>query len=165
MKPVPTNSHHAGRRRFGRAQQEARHDPYPTSHETTVCPDCGAVFEGGRWRWGAQPVNAVSRTCPACLRIEQHQPAGIVTLSGPAVAAHGAEMVRLARHQEDAERKEHPMNRIMAVDETPERVVINTTDVHLARRIGEATRHAYHGELKIAYEEDGNFARVDWHRD
>lgn len=40
--------------------------------------------------------------------------------------------------------------------------MITTTDIHLPRRIGEAVKRAYHGNLKEHFEEDGYFVRVDW---
>ena len=76
-----------------------------------------------------------------------------------------AEIVQLARHQEEAEKAEHPLNRIIAIDEQDDGIVITTTDIHLPRRIGEALKRAYRGELKLAYEEDGYFVRANWHQD
>jgi hypothetical protein len=40
--------------------------------------------------------------------------------------------------------------------------VINTTDIHLPRRIGEAVKCAFHGEIAAHFEEDGYFVRVNW---
>jgi hypothetical protein len=39
---------------------------------------------------------------------------------------------------------------------------INTTDIHLPRRIGETIKRTWRGGLTFAYEEDGYFVRVDW---
>jgi hypothetical protein len=50
-------------------------------------------------------------------------------------------------------------------DEGDDGLVITTTDVHLPRRIGEAVHHAFHGDLKVHYDEENYFARVDWHRE
>ena len=40
---------------------------------------------------------------------------------------HGDEIVRLARNTEALERAEHPLQRIMAVERTDDRIVITTT--------------------------------------
>lgn len=81
---------------------------------------------------------------------------------GAAVSGHKAEMLDLARSQEAAKTAEHPLNRIMAVEETPDRIVMTTTDIRLPRRIGEATRHAFHGEFKAHFDEDAYSVRAEW---
>jgi hypothetical protein len=43
--------------------------------------------------------------------------------------------------------------------------MINTTDIHLPRRIGEAVRRAFHGEIEENFEDDGYFVRVTWMRE
>lgn len=162
--PVPPT----GRRRWGRAQLDAAQDTYKVTrkpHEPTVCPQCGAVYHDGRWRWSPRPAGAHEALCQACHRTNDRFPAGIVTLSGPLVATHRAEMIELARHQEEAEKNEHPLNRIIDIEESPDRVVINTTDIHLPRRIVEAQKRAWHGKAEFHYEEDGYFVRATWHHD
>jgi hypothetical protein len=164
----PRSPSHDGRRRFGRAQNDIPSDPYKRvekTHAPAVCPQCGAVYQDGRWRWSSRPDDAREELCQACHRIKDHYPAGTVTLSGPFVTKHKAEMISLARHQEEAEKKDHPLNRIMDIEEAPDRIVINTTDIHLPRRIGEAQKRAHHGKLDLHYDEDGYFVRVNWHRD
>ena len=55
---------------------------------------------------------------------------------------------------------------IMASDmERPDKLIITTTDVHLPRRIGTAVHHAFHGDLKLHFDEDDYFIRVNWARD
>ena len=158
----------SGGRRWGRSQDDRIHDPYKSMakpHEPTLCSQCGAVFHQGRWQWAQAPAGAHTALCPACHRINDHYPAGILTLSGPFVATRKDEIVHLARNQEKAEKPEHPLNRIMSVeDEAADRLVISTTDIHLPRRIGEAMTHAYKGELSEHYDEGGYFIRVNWHR-
>jgi hypothetical protein len=86
-------------------------------------------------------------------------------LSGVFARQHKEDILQLARHQEEAEKREHPMNRIMSVQEGPNAIVIETTDIHLPRRIGEAVRRAYHGELSEHFEPDAYFVRVNWVRE
>ena len=65
-------------------------------------------------------------------------------------------------HQEEAENKEHPLNRIISIEEDAQGLVINTTDIHLPRRIGEAVKRAFHSEIENTFEKDGYFVRVSW---
>ena len=87
-----------------------------------------------------------------------------MTLEGDFAHAHKEEMIHLARHQEEAEKEEHPLNRIISIEEDAQAVVINTTDIHLPRRIGEAIKRAFHGEIEDSFEKDGYFVRVNWTR-
>jgi hypothetical protein len=103
--------------------------------------------------------------CQACHRINDGFPAGIVTLTGELLSSKKTEILQLVHHQEEIEKKEHPMNRIIGIEEGPGRIVISTTDIHLPRRIGETLKRTFRGKLDLAYEEDGYFVRVDWHRD
>ena len=158
----------AGPRRGGRAQDRTVTDPYKRTkklHEPTVCPQCGAVYVAGRWQWSARPAGAHEELCQACHRINDEFPAGEVTLSGRFLDLHRDEILNIVRRQEEIEKPEHPFNRIMKIDDTPERIVVTTTDIHLPRRIGEALVSAYDGALGLTYDEDGYFLRATWHRD
>jgi len=156
------------RRISGRAQDRHVDDPYKAQHkpgEPSVCSTCGAVFHDGRWRWMMRPKEAAAVTCQACHRIKDKFPAGELTLKGAFVATHKDELLGLARHNEELENKEHPLNRIMGIESDGAKILITTTDIHLPRRIGEALSHAYHGRLDFKYDEDGYFVRVHWERE
>lgn len=155
--------------RMDRLIHEMVHDPYKTKrkvHEPTVCPRCKVVYHQGRWQWmDSWPFNSHEELCPACRRTQDNYPAGVVTLSGDFVLTHRDELIQLARHHEALEKAEHPLDRIMAVEEIPNGIVIKTTDIHLPHRLGEALHHAYKGELDVHYDREGYFARVNWKRD
>ena len=147
---LPQRSHQ-GRRRWGRAQQQPREDPYELAGkppEAALCPQCGASFHKGRWQWAAAPGRA-RHLCPACRRINDKQPAGILTLSGTSLVSRKAEILNLVRHQEEAEKAEHPLNRVIAIEERDDAVVVTTTDIHLPRRIGGALKRAFHGDVEL----------------
>lgn len=155
--------------RTDRLLHEHVHDPYKTKRklpEPSVCPVCNAVFKDGRWQWAESwPMDAHKETCQACHRTKDNYPAGLLTLTGNFVKLHKAEIVSLARHHEKKEKTEHPLHRIMKIEEHPDAIVIKTTDIHLPQRIGEALRHAHRGELEMHYDEEGYFVRVNWKRE
>ncbi|MCX8115706.1 MAG: BCAM0308 family protein [Burkholderiaceae bacterium] len=148
-------------------RQEYVHDAYKQQKklpEPTRCPDCGAVFREGRWQWEVAPAGANEALCPACHRIRDRYPAGYVTLKGEFFAAHREEILRIARNCETREKAEHPLERIMEVEDLEDGVQITTTDAHLARAIGEAVHDAYKGELEVKYSKEENLVRVYWSR-
>jgi hypothetical protein len=141
------------------------HDPYEPPGKyagPTRCPHCGAVYERGRWRWGNAPPGSHVGDCPACRRTRDKLPAGVVTLDGPFAASQGAELIRIVRNEAAHEAKEHPMHRIMRIDERDGRIEISTTDIHLPQRIGEAVKRSHHGELTVRYASDEYSVRAHW---
>ena len=76
----------------------------------------------------------------------------------------GDELLTLARTTEDREKSQHPLQRIMDIDEKDNRITITTTDIHIARRIGEAIHSAYEGNLDVTYGPGDYVVRVTWTR-
>lgn len=132
--------------------------------EPTVCSECGAVYLAGRWQWAEAPDNANRETCPACHRVHDNFPAGFITLQGPYFDAHSEEIRQLIQHHAQHERVEHPLKRIIAIENKDGAMLITTTDTHLARGIGETVRHAYQGDLKVDHVSGENLVRVHWSR-
>ena len=153
--------------RRDRLLQDAVHDTYKTKGklpEPTVCPGCGAVFHAGRWQWLDKPKDAHQTNCPACHRVHDRFPAGYVSLAGDFFAAHEQEILQLIRHHEAQEKANHPLQRIMAIEKTEHGTLVTTADIHLARGIGDALHHAYHGELEFHYNPEQSLLRVSWSR-
>lgn len=163
--PSRGSTHPAGRRLAGRAQSDGPLDPYLSRHKPPApasCPRCGLHFAEGRWQRGWAPEGARPYLCPACRRIEDNLPGGILTLHD--VPQHlKDQIIGLVRNVAAAENAEHPLNRVIAIDDADDGLVVRTTDIHLPRRIGEAVKHAHHGTLDMHFDDDGYFARVDWH--
>ena len=152
--------------RKDRRIQERVHDPYKQTRkplEPSVCPMCKAVFKGGRWQWlESWPAEAHQEICQACQRIRDNYPAGLVTLKGEFARTNRAEVLNLARNQEEQECALHPLHRIIKIEERADEVVVTTTDIHLPKRIGEALHRAYKGRLDLYYEKESCFIRVNW---
>jgi hypothetical protein len=133
--------------------------------EPTACTVCGALYRDGRWTWGAPPADAHRTLCPACRRIEDDYPAGLVVVEGEFGMSHGQEIRGLVQNIEEREKKEHPLKRIMRVTEREGGgLEIATTDARLARGIGEALHHAYQGDLDYHFTDKENLLRVHWRR-
>jgi NMD protein affecting ribosome stability and mRNA decay len=153
--------------RRDRMVQDTRHDAYKARlklPEPTVCPQCGAVFHEGHWQWLPRPEKAHEEMCPACHRIHDEFPAGFVNVGGAFFRENRDELLNLVRNEEERAKAEHPLKRIMKIEDADDGILVTTTDIHLARGIGEALHHAYQGELEYHYNEKENLLRVVWER-
>ncbi len=138
-----------------------------------VCPLCNAIHDGHRWvpepdetlRKSALKSNPVSAKCPGDLRIERHQVEGVVTLGGSFLDGHKSELMNLVQRVARNGRSRNVAARLLAVDDSNHKVVIETTDDHLAERIGKEVEKAFKGELAIKWQEKDHFVRVSWTRD
>ncbi|HEX9174461.1 MAG TPA: BCAM0308 family protein [Telluria sp.] len=146
------------------------HDPYQARlklSSPTVCSECGVLYVDGRWRWAPAPPDAATTTCPACLRIRDRQPAGYVMIDAAVAAPHHAAILALARNLEAREKREHPLQRIMAIeapasaDRSDGALLITTTDPHLARGLGEALEKTFHVHASYAFAKAEHLLRVD----
>ena len=155
--------------RHDRLIQERIHDPYKSQQKLsgpTLCPDCKAIFSGGRWQW----LGGLSRPmqlcrCPACSRVHDKVPAGMLSISGEFFDQHRDQILNLLHNKVDAEKNQHPLKRVMDIKElTDGSVMVTFTDTHLPRDVGKALVHAYKGKLDIHYAEDEDLTRVKWVR-
>lgn len=145
--------------------QEQVHDAYKARaklSEPSVCPQCSAVFHEGRWQWLPAPAGAHRETCPACHRIHDKFPAGFLSMKGEFFLSHRDEIMHLLHNHEKREKAEHPLKRIMGMEEKEGETLVTTTDIHLARGMGEALHHAYQGKLDYHYNPEQNMLRVSW---
>lgn len=132
--------------------------------EPTRCPTCGATYHNGRWTWDTAPAGAHETVCPACHRIHDKFPAGYVTLKGEFLKMHREEILNIVRNCETKEKAEHPLERIMAIEDADGGVLVTTTSEHLARDIAGRLHSAYKGTLDLHYSKDEDLLRATWSR-
>ena len=149
--------------------REVVHDPYASKcklADPCACSQCGAVYMAGRWQWRKETPDDMGRVvCPACHRVNDQYPAGEITLSGNFMKQHTQEILGLLHHEADGENLEHPLNRIIAIREGTDQMVVTTTDIHLPNRLGHALERAFKGHSDVHFDQEGYFARAKWHRD
>jgi hypothetical protein len=160
---MPTS--HLPRNKKDRSVRLQKHDSYKAKgklREPSVCRQCKAVYHKGRWTWDPVPSGSRDIVCPACERIQDRAPSGVLMLTGEFLATHRDEILGLVRNEETRAKAEHPLSRLIKIEDQDHAVVITTTDPHLARRIGEALQHAHHGTLTFRYEQNEDLIRVNW---
>ena len=157
-------------------KKSATTDPYlprGASRKISVCGGCRAVYMNKRWYAEGDVEEAALRNpeatkivCPACLKIRDNFPGGIVTLKGDYVLPHKQELLNLIRNEEKRTRGSNPLERVMSVKEDGYgSLVIFTTNERLAQRLGRAIKKAFHGEVVYKWSHDNKLARVDWARE
>ncbi len=161
----------ARRHPLGRRQEKRLDEPKLDAYRDrakrkgpAVCRECGAAYRSGRWSWQAAQPAARKTLCPACRRTREGMPAGDVSLGGAFFREHRAEVLRRVRLCEVAEKKLHPLQRILEVKDEADEVRVTTTGSHLARRIGEALGKSFKGEARFRYRPGDNLLRVTWRR-
>jgi len=157
-----------GSQRRGRPPQMTQpkhHDTYARKakpENTRVCDQCGVVYHAGRWYWGEPPqADVIGGLCPACERIRDRYPAGTIRLPEDFLAQRD-EVLNLIRNAEQAEKAEHPLERLMGVEDEGGGLVVTTTGIHLARAITSKLERRFHKEARIHYPEEQNLIQVSW---
>ncbi len=149
-------------------------DPYLPGlggREVVMCRVCHSLYHHKRWYLeGDLPVKEIRATpiglitCPACRKIHDRFPGGIVALSGEFLKTHKDQILNLVRNEEARAKGINPMERIISVKDEGNRVEIHTTSERLAQRIGREVHRAYKGDASYHWSRDDKFVRVEWHR-
>jgi len=143
-------------------------DNYPhaeKARKSRVCTECGLVLHAGRWHRDAPPAGEVDATlCPACTRIRDGYAAGRLRLDA-GFALHRDEIVRMIRNEEEAETAEHPLERLMGIEDVEGGIVVTTTGIHLARRIANKLERRFHRQARFHYADDDQLLQVEWERE
>ena len=155
-------------------------DPYiPEEHipDGTTCDLCGSVAHEGHWhvsadyqlpiRKGEHRNNEVHHKtlCPACRKIQDHVPGGVLQITGSFFWDHEEEILNLIRNEAIKAMGLNPLERIMSLEYGDGVIEITTTNEKLAQRIGKALHKSYSGTIEYKWSEDTKLARVSWHRD
>ncbi|MBP1730356.1 MAG: ATPase with chaperone activity, ATP-binding subunit [Deltaproteobacteria bacterium] len=148
--------------------QDDIHDPYfvrERYRDPSICEKCGVLFRNKAFEWTQKtPSGAAKMICPACRRIEDGFEGGIVVLEGDFLARHKPDILNTIENTEEAEKRKRPLERIISINDQGSRIELRTTYEHIARRIGEAIRKAFKGDLTLQYPTGEKYARVFWRR-
>ncbi|MBI1194664.1 MAG: hypothetical protein GC138_02280 [Gammaproteobacteria bacterium] len=150
-----------------RARRPALLPTFDMNSDHTVfaqCPDCGLSYYDGRWQAPQSKGAEHSLRCPACSRIHDHVPAGLLQVGGRFFLQHRDEILAFILNKEYTERQDHPLERIMGVEAAEDGVTVSFTGVHLARGTEIALYQTYQGDLEIAYDDRDAPVHVYWYR-
>ncbi len=165
-------------RKFGISDKRGRvktsADPYLDEQgqkEPAICDKCQALYRNKRWYLDPEASAGIRAggdfhgvTCPACQKIEERYPEGVVTLRGDYLWDHEEEIRNILRNEENKAMAKNPLERIMGITREGENLVIETTEEKLAEHLGRALHKSHQGELKVSWTEDHALCRVLWER-
>ncbi len=165
-------------RKFGISDKRGRvktsEDPYIPEEgrkEPSLCSSCQALYRNKRWTLDPKAfaelkdsADANWVTCPACQKIAESYPEGIVTLRGGYLWDHEEEIRNILKNEETKAMAKNPLERIIRVAREGDELVIETTEQKLAEHLGRALHKSHQGELKVSWTEEHSVCRVTWER-
>lgn len=151
-------------------------DPYlsqAAKGEFLICSACESVHTEQRWYLPSQvDVKELRKkhqmhdtVCPACRKIRDKDPGGVVHLSGGFIMGHSEDILNLITNEGTRAMGINPLERVMEVEARDGTYDVWTTNEKLAQRIGKALFKAYSGNVDYRWSEDNKLVRVFWRRD
>ena len=159
-------------KKFGHAGRVEDSYRLEEGEEAAVCKVCQALYQGKRWFYDEKLFKRLAGSpklkevvCPACRKIEDRYPEGILTLSGEFLTQHRDEIVRLLEKEAARVSKRNVMDRVIQMTAAAkDKLVVETTTEKLAQHLGRAVSRAYKGDLSFRWAEMNKFVRVYWSR-
>jgi NMD protein affecting ribosome stability and mRNA decay len=152
-------------------------DPYlpkKTAPFLSTCPGCRAICRNKRWYLDEKEyalltrkkgADTAERRCPACRKIADGFPSGVVILRGGYVREHREEIRKIVRNEEKRAMGFNPLARIIEWKEREDGFELSTTAEKLAQRIGRVVRKACSGTVEYKWSGDSKLLRVNWVRE
>jgi NMD protein affecting ribosome stability and mRNA decay len=157
-----------------RKSMDTAGDPYLLkmgNSEMAVCKRCHAIYHNKRWyldeelyQKKASLKDTEKILCPACKKIKDKFPGGVVTLTGDFLHEHQEEIMNLVRNEEERAKGFNPLERIMEVTKIKKGMEITTTNEKLAQRIAKSLERAYQGSVEYKWSSGTKLLRADWER-
>ncbi len=139
--------------------------------EVALCSKCGAFYWNKRWSSNpgelskAEAETGTTRVvCPACQRMHDDNPAGVLTLSGEYLLQHENDILNMIKNVEASSRAKNPLARIMEINQEKRVLTVSTTDAKLAQKLGREVFRAHKGDLQFQWSQADSFVRVNWTR-
>lgn len=140
--------------------------------EPTVCPTCKLIYHNKRWFWNDELLKELEKKgvdyqkCPACRKIEDRYPMGILQISGGFVDKHKDDILRLLKNEEKRAMEKNPLERVISIKENDEGLIsVDTTTESLVLRMGRILTRAYTGEVEYKFSDTEKLVRVEWKRE
>lgn len=162
-------------KRYTTSYKEKEHpkqDPYAilrANRGRAICRRCGAIYAKKRWHLDEEESRKMASSprvqkivCPACQKIRDDYPEGIVTLKWSSLPDHEAEIRGLISNVEARAISINPLARVMKVVGRRGGLEVQTTNDRLAQRIGRELVRAFQGAVSYRWAHRDMLLRVEW---
>ena len=153
-------------------KQDPKQDPYAmvkAPKGPAICRKCRAIYANKRWyvsndkaRKLAEASTTQKLLCPACQKIRDDYPEGLVTLKWSDLREHEDEIRGLIANVEARAVSVNPLDRVMKVARRKKDLEVQTTNDRLAQRLGRALVRAYKGTADYKWAHRDMMVRVTW---
>ena len=157
-----------------RKSMDTTQDPYSlkvSNSEVALCRKCHATYQNRKWHLKKEFYDKLAGLkntkivlCPACRKIKDNFPGGIVKLKGDFLQEHETEIMNLIRNEEIRAMGFNPLERIIEILHTREGIEVKTTNEKLAQRITRRVERAYQGKVEYKWSNGTKLLRAEWIR-
>jgi NMD protein affecting ribosome stability and mRNA decay len=153
-------------------KQDPKQDPYAmfkAPKGPVMCRKCKAVYVKKRWSIDSGEARRLAEApgikkilCPACQKIRDDYPEGIVTLKWSDLRERETEIKGLIANVEARAVSVNPLDRVMRIARRKKDLEVQTTNDRLAHRLGRALVRAYKGKADYKWAHRDMMVRVTW---
>ncbi|MBX3332719.1 MAG: hypothetical protein KF876_01270 [Nitrospira sp.] len=153
-------------------KQHPKQDPYAmfkAPKGPAMCRTCKAIYVNKRWYIDSSEASKLAGAsttqkllCPACQKITDDYPEGIVTLQWSDLREHEDEIRGLIANVEARAVSVNPLDRVMKISKRKKDLEVQTTNDRLAHRLGRALVRAYKGKAEYKWAHRDMLVRVTW---
>ena len=157
-----------------RKSMDTSSDPYLLTRGLNggaVCTKCHSVLQKKRWTINdelyikkASMKGTVKVHCPACKKMKDRFPGGILKLGGNFLREHRDEIMKLVKNEEQRARGFNPLERIIGVSDIESGIEITTTNEKLAQRLGKSLQRSFQGKVVYKWSSGTKLLRAEWNR-
>jgi NMD protein affecting ribosome stability and mRNA decay len=134
-----------------------------------VCRKCKAIYANKRWYLDSRKPPKLAEAsitqkllCPACQKMKDDYPEGIVTLKWSDLREREGEIRGLIANVEARAASVNPLDRVMKIARRKKDLEVQTTNDRLAQRLGRALMRAYKGKAEYKWAHRDMMVRVTW---
>lgn len=137
--------------------------------DIVMCLECDSVYYEKSWHHRLEDYKQLSQDkrikfliCPACRMIKDKTYEGKVSIARPAQKNVEQDLLNLIENVGQRAFKRDPLDRIIEIKKTKDKIEVLTTENQLALSIAKQIKRAFKGKLNIKWSDQEDVVRIDW---